>query len=78
MKAERCGNTADRNVTQKEVEKKLKYKSLCMERRRMCNMKCMVIPVTIEATGITTGDSKKVLKAISGNIQMVHYKIQLR
>jgi len=78
MKAERCGNTADRNVTQKEVEKKLKYKSLCMERRRMCNTKCMVIPVTIGATGITTGDSKKVLKAISGNIQMVHYKIQLR
>ena len=28
------------NVVQKEVEKKLKYKSLCMEIQRMWNLKC--------------------------------------
>ena len=31
---------ADRNVVQKEAEKKLKYKSLCIEIQRMCNMNC--------------------------------------
>jgi len=30
---------ADRNVVQKEAEKKLKYKSLCVEIQRMWNLK---------------------------------------
>ena len=51
---------------QKEARKKLKYKTLCMEICRMCNMKCMIIPVIIGATGIATGVSKKVLKTIPG------------
>jgi len=34
---------ADSNVVQKEAGKKLKYKSLYMEIRRMWNMKCMII-----------------------------------
>ena len=34
---------ADRNVMQKETEKKLKYKNLCIEIQRMCNMKCMIL-----------------------------------
>ena len=33
MHTDRCGNTADRNVKQKEAEKKLKYKGLCREIR---------------------------------------------
>ena len=39
---------ADRNVMQKETENKLKYKNLCTEIQRMCNMKCTIIPL---ATG---------------------------
>jgi hypothetical protein len=55
---------ADRNVTQKEEAKELKYYSLCIEIRRMWNMKCMVIPVVTGATGITTKGLKKCLEAI--------------
>ena len=36
---------ADRNVVQKEAEKKLKYKSLCIEIQQMWNLKCTIIPV---------------------------------
>ena len=35
----------DRNVVQKEVEKKLKYNSLCIEIQRKWNLKCTIIPV---------------------------------
>jgi fructose-1,6-bisphosphatase/sedoheptulose 1,7-bisphosphatase-like protein len=57
---------ADRNVTQKEAENKLKYESLCIEVQQMWNMKCMIIPVVIGATGIVTKDLRKNLEAIPG------------
>jgi hypothetical protein len=52
---------ADRNFVQKEVEKKLKYKSLCVEKQRMWNLKCTIISVAIGATGIVTRNLKKIL-----------------
>jgi len=39
---------------QKEGEKKLKYKILCIEIQQMWNLKFMIIPVIIGATGILT------------------------
>jgi len=57
---------ADRNVVQKEAEKKLKYKGLCIEIQRMWNLKCTFIPVTIEATGIVTRSLRKNLEAVPG------------
>jgi hypothetical protein len=40
---------SDRNVIQKEAEKKLKYKNLRIEIQQMWNMKCFGIPVIIGA-----------------------------
>jgi hypothetical protein len=57
---------ADRNVVQKEAEKSLKYKSLCIEIQRMLNMKCTIIPVIIGATRIVTRNLRKNLEAIPG------------
>ena len=57
---------ADRNVVQKEAEKKLNYKSLCIEIQRMWNLKCTIIPVIVGATGIVTRSLKKNLEAVPG------------
>ena len=57
---------AERNVVQKEAEKKLKYKSLCIEIQRMWNLKCTIVPVIIGATGIVTRSLKKNLEAVPG------------
>jgi hypothetical protein len=48
------------------VEKKLKYKSLCIEIQQMCNLKCMIIPVIIGATGIVTRSLGKHLETVPG------------
>jgi hypothetical protein len=58
--------SADINFVQKEAEKKLKYKSLCIEIKRMWNLKCTVIPVIIGATGIVTRSLRKHLEAVPG------------
>jgi hypothetical protein len=55
---------SDKNVIQKEAEKKLKYKNLNIEIQRMWNMKCFVIPVIIEATGIVSKSLQKYLETI--------------
>jgi hypothetical protein len=54
----------DRNAVQKEAEKKLKYKSLCIEIQRMWNLKCTIIPVIIGATGIITRSLRRNLEAV--------------
>ena len=51
---------ADRNVMQKEAEKKLKYRILCIE------IQLRLIPVINGATGIATKGLKKHLEAIPG------------
>jgi hypothetical protein len=56
----------DRNAMQKEVEKKLKYKSLGIEIQRMWNLKCTVIPAIIGAIGIVTKNLRENLEAIPG------------
>jgi hypothetical protein len=58
---------SDRNVVNKEAEKKLKHKKLSIEIQRMWNMTCLVIPVVIGATGIVTKGLKKYLETTPGN-----------
>ena len=55
---------ADGNVVQKEAEKELKYKSLCIEVQRMWNLKCTIVLVIIGATGIVTRSLKKNLETL--------------
>jgi hypothetical protein len=57
---------SDKNVIQKEAEKKLKYKNLSVEIQRMWNMKCFVIPVIIGTTGIMSKSLQKYLETIPG------------
>jgi len=57
---------ADRNAVQKEAEKKLKYKSLCIEIKRVWNLKCTIVLVIIGATGIVTRSLKKNLETVPG------------
>jgi len=57
---------ADRNVVQKEAEKKLKHKSLCMEIQRMWNLKCTIIPVIIGDSGIVTRNLTRNLETVPG------------
>jgi hypothetical protein len=62
----RSGNTRRQKCCAKEAEKKLKYKSLCIEIQRMWNLKCTIIPVIIGATGILTRSLRKNLEAVPG------------
>jgi hypothetical protein len=60
---------SDRNVIQKESEKKLKYKNLSIEIQRMLNMKCFVISVITGVTGIVTKGLKSIWKQYQERIQ---------
>jgi hypothetical protein len=51
---------------QKEAEKKLKYKTLCIEIQQMQNVECMILPVIIAATRMATKCLRKNLKDIPG------------
>ena len=64
MHTDTCGNTCRQKFVQKEAEKKLKYKSLCIEIQRMWNLKCKVIPIIIGAIGIVTRSLRKNLEAV--------------
>ena len=66
MHTDRVAIPADRNVTQNEAEKELKYNSLCIEIQRMWNLKCTIIPVIIGATGIVTRSLRNNLEAVPG------------
>ena len=57
---------AGRNVVQKEAEKKLKYKSVCIEIQRMWNLKGAITPVIIGATGIVTRSLRNNLEVVPG------------
>ena len=67
MHTDRCGNTRRQKYCAKEAEKKLKYKSLCTEIKRMWNLKCTIVPVTIGATGIVTRSLRRNLETVPGN-----------
>ena len=57
---------ADKNIVQKEAEKKLKYKSLCIEIQRTWNLKCTIVPVITGATGIVARSLRENLETIPG------------
>jgi hypothetical protein len=67
MYVDRCRNSRDRNVIQKEAEMILKYKDLTREIQRMWNVKTRVIPVIIGATGTSSKSFRKYMSTIPGN-----------
>ena len=68
---------AERNIVQKEVVKKLKSRSVCTEIQRMWNTKCVIIPVTIGATGSVTKGLKKDLEPYQETVRYTQCKRQL-
>jgi hypothetical protein len=59
--------SVDGNVIKKEAEKILKYKDLTIEIQRVWNVKAMVIPVVIGATGTISKSFRKYVSNIPGN-----------
>jgi len=64
MHTDNCGIPADRNSVQKEAEKKLKYKRLCIELQEMWNLKYTIVPVITGATGIVMRNLRKKLETL--------------
>jgi hypothetical protein len=54
MHTDKCGNTHRQKCGQKEGENKLKYKSLCIEMKKIWLLKCKIISVIIGSNGIVT------------------------
>jgi hypothetical protein len=54
-------------MIKKEAEKILKYKDLATEIQRMWNVRAMVIPVVIGATGTISKSFRKYVSNIPGN-----------
>jgi hypothetical protein len=59
--------SGDRNFIKKKIDKILKYKDLTIEIQRMWNVKPMVIPVIIGATGTISKSFRKYVSTIPGN-----------
>ena len=66
MYTDRCGNTRRQKCCARGSGNKLKYKSLCIEIKRMWNLKCTIIPIIIGAIGIVTRSLRKNLEAVPG------------
>jgi phage head maturation protease len=54
---------ANRNITQKEAEEKIKYKRSCNQVQQIWNIECMITPVITGATVVVTKDLKRNLEA---------------
>ena len=59
MRTDRCGNTCGQECHAKGSRKEIKHKSLCIEIQRMWDVKYMIIPVIIGATGIVKSFTEK-------------------
>jgi len=68
---------ADRNIVQKEADKKFKCRSLLAEIQRMWNIRCVIIPVIIGATGFVAKGLKKDLEPYRETVRYIHCKRQL-
>jgi hypothetical protein len=66
-----------REMSYKKKQKRIQYMHLCTEIQQMWNMKCMIIPVVLGATGIVTKGLKKNLEAIPGKHSIDHNKRQI-
>ena len=64
MHTDRCGNTRRQKCCAKGSGKEVKIQELCIEIKRMWNLKCTIVPVIIGATGIVTRSIKKNLEII--------------
>jgi len=58
--------TTTTTTTNNNNKEKLKYRSLCIEIQRVCNLKGKIIPEVIGATRIVTKILRKDLEAIPG------------
>lgn len=58
---------SDYNITQKEAEKRLKYKDLQIEIQRLWHMKTVIVPVVIGATGLISHSTCQAIKELPGS-----------